>query len=182
MAGEFYKVSVRAPRAWRNARNVVAEEVRVAVRRGADLALRILRNTIRLRGAVATRTLIDGAASRVVRQSGVTAWYTREVFFRGEAASYWEFVDKRRRAGKMPVEHVGTGPRGGQIFRPFEHVRRYLELKNVPRRRWFLALRAMARGFRGHHFVAESVRQARPLVRALLEEAVAGMRRRLGGR
>jgi hypothetical protein len=181
MANPFLKLSTRIPVEWRDARGHAAAEIREATRMAADAVIRVFKRNVRLRGAVASRELVNAAASRVRRESGVRGWYTREVFLRRPAADYYRWVDQPRRAGKMPIE-VWVDSEGRTRWRPFAHVANYLRIRGVPVERWWVAIRRMARGFRGHRFVAATVRESRPVVRAILEEAVERVKKRLTSR
>jgi hypothetical protein len=102
VSAPFINVSVRVPNRWRDARRRVNTVYAQASKEAAALTESELKNQIRLSGRVATFTLYNNTAVRLVRYNNSTAWYTRQVYFKGKAAQYAYYADKGREAGNMP--------------------------------------------------------------------------------
>lgn len=157
MAEGAFKISMLIPNRFRNAAGAVDTEIRQAADRAGEDALRILRDSIRRKRSIATFALYNGASVRRLKRRGLSAWYQREIFFKGKAARYWRFANEGREPGKMPFS---------------AWLYEWLDAVGLARTLAYVIARAIGEeGTEGAHFIEDALPRIRANTRKLAEAA-----------
>jgi hypothetical protein len=161
-------ISTQIPARYRDAAGRVNTVLVQAHKRATDEGKNILRESIRRTGAVASFDLYNGVRDRLRARGSRSAWYTREIFFAGNARRYWWYADKGREAGKPP---------------PIAPLLRWAGFVGLPRAAAFAIQRIIGdEGTEGAGFMRVAVPQIKRRARAIMAQAMRDIKKIYAGK